>query len=108
VEGRGGVGDRVDALDGPIESAVLRDILDDDKLEALVVLRKLFPEKCAFGQGADGAAHGVPGFEVFLHDPNSEIAIRARDEDFSRGRDSDHLKEEVDSEAGDGGDGIIY
>ncbi len=91
MEGRGGVGDRVDALDGPIESAVLRDILDDDKLEALVVLRKLFPEKCAFGQGADGAAHGVPGFEVFLHDPNSEIAIRARDEDFSRGRNGDHF-----------------
>ena len=85
--------DRVDALDGFVERAVLRDVLNDDELETLAVLRELLFEKCAPGQRADGAAHGVPGFEIFLHGPNGEIAIRARDEDFSRGRYSDHLKE---------------
>jgi hypothetical protein len=93
VEGRGGVGDGIDALDSLVKGAVLRDILDDDELEALAVLRELFFEKGALGQRADGAADRIPGFEVFLHGPHSEIAVGARDEDFSRGRDSDHLKE---------------
>ena len=85
--------DRVNALDGLIKRAVLCDVLDDDELEPLTVLRELFLKKCALGQRADGAAHRVPSFEVFLHGPNGEIAVRARDEDFSRGRNSDHLKE---------------
>ena len=93
VEGRGGVRDRVDTLDGLVERAVLGDVLDDDELETFPVLRELFFEKYAPGQGADRAAHGVPGFEVFFHGPNGDITVRARDEDFSRGRDSDHLKE---------------
>jgi hypothetical protein len=93
VERRSGVRDRVDAFDGFVERAVLRDVLDDDELEALAVLREQFFEKCAPGQRADGAAHGVPGFEIFLHDPNSEIAVRASDEDFSRRRNGNHLEE---------------
>ena len=93
VEGRGSVDDRVDTLDSFVKSAVLRDILDDDDLEALAIVCELFFEKCALAQRADGAAHRIPDFEVFLHDPYSEIAVRARDEDFSRGRDSDHWKD---------------
>ena len=77
--------DRIDARDGLIKCAVLCDVLDNDELEPLAVLRKPFLKKCAPGQRANGAAHGVPGFEVFLHGPNSEIAVRACDEDFSRG-----------------------
>jgi hypothetical protein len=48
VEGGGGVG--------------FREVLDDDELEQLAVLRELFFEKCAPGQSAYCAAHGVPGF----------------------------------------------
>ena len=87
--------DRVDALDGLVKRAVFRDVLNDNELETFAVLRELFFEKCAPGQRADGAAHRVPGFEVFLHSPNSEIAIRACNEDFSRGRDGDHLKDRM-------------
>jgi len=43
------VGDRVDALDGLVEGAILGDIFYDDELEALAILRELFFEKCAFG-----------------------------------------------------------
>ena len=49
VEGRGGVRDRVDTFDGLVERAVLSDVLDDDELKALAVLRKLLFEKCALG-----------------------------------------------------------
>jgi hypothetical protein len=49
VERRGGVRDRVDALDGLVECAVLSDVLYNDKLKALAVFRELFFEKCAPG-----------------------------------------------------------
>ncbi len=48
MEGRGSVGDRVDALDGLFKGVVLRDIFDDE-LEVLAILPKLFFEKCALG-----------------------------------------------------------
>ncbi len=87
------MGDRVDAFDGFVKGAVLRDVFDEDELEALAVPGELLFEKCAPGQRADGAAHGVTGIEVFLHDPDGEIAVRAGDEYFSWGRYGDHLKE---------------
>jgi hypothetical protein len=103
------VRDRVDAFDSFVERAVLRDVLNDDELKALAIFRELFFEKCAPGQRADGAAHGVPGFEIFLYDPNSEIAIRTSDEDFSGGRNGNHLEERgVACEAGDSGAGTVY
>ena len=85
--------DHVDALDSFVERAVLCDIFDCDKLESLAVRREQVFEEYAPRQRADGAAHGVPGFEVFLHDVSGEIAVRARDEDFSRRRDGNHLEE---------------
>jgi hypothetical protein len=90
VKWRGCVCDGVHTLDRLVKCAVLGDILDNDELKAVTVVRKFIVEEDTFRQRADCAAHRIPRFEVLLGDPSGEITVCACDEDLGWGRNGDH------------------
>jgi len=50
VKRRGGVSNYVDTLDGLVKRSIIDDIIDNDQLEPITVIRKFLRQECALGQ----------------------------------------------------------
>ena len=102
VDRRRGVLDRVNALDGLVEGAVLRgasarsemrlprlshlgNVRDDDELEPVAIAREELLQVRDGRLPADGAADGEALLEEILHNPDGNVAIGSSDENFACG-----------------------